>query len=688
LRVGRQSGWRDQALAGLARLAVMSTPRRDLTELRTEAAATLATPDIDLVAKVELPSDDVASFTFSPDGRTVLTARSPQGLDFWDVRGNRHLSSVDGLTVSKSNFARAVYLPDAQGLAVATRDDGVVFTNTRGIRTGRAPITHGSSQPAKLAISGNGERIAVAWSDGAEITIHDAATGGLLDTFKDSGPTFALSPDGKWLALLENSDIVLLPIASGEARIVLGRHRGANALAFSPNGAVLAAGCQDHTTVLWDVAKREQFGTLRGHRERILDVAFSPDGQWIATAGLDYTARIWDTRTAQNVATLSGSSSPAVRVHWSPTGDQIAVSMHNAREIFLYKIAGRNGVQQWLSGHRVELGQVAAHPRLDRLATSGYTELNSWDLSVPRPAPVAFEPNPGAVTSLAYSPDGSLLASASWPQTANPTEVAIRDADTGKIRTRFSRPWIVWALAFDPTSERLACGDAGGNIVVWDVHTNRFVQQLATGSTVYSILFLGAGSLVTHGKDSVLLFDLESGKLERKVDLAGGGIKKLAADEGRSRLVVGSQSGAILSLSLPGLAPGPRLENAHNSSVECLALSPDGRLLASASDHRVVLRDAMSLETLLSLPIWAGTVRNLTFDFKGRRLAVVGTDSDVDLWDLAALREGLAALGLAWDRPAGAPAAALVPEREHVRPVIPVIRAAPTSSRKGLRCVR
>src|SRR5262245_10476988 len=133
LRVGREPGWRDKALGGLARLAVMSTPRRDLTELRTEAAATLATPDIDLVAKVELPSDDVASFTFSPDGRTLVTARSPRGLDFWDVLGNRHLSSVEGLTVSKSNFARAVYLPDAQGLAVATRDDGVVFTDTRGI---------------------------------------------------------------------------------------------------------------------------------------------------------------------------------------------------------------------------------------------------------------------------------------------------------------------------------------------------------------------------------------------------------------------------------------------------------------------------------------------------------------------------------------------------------------------------
>jgi hypothetical protein len=82
--------------------------------------------------------------------------------------------------------------------------------------------------------------------------------------------------------------------------------------------------------------------------------------------------------------------------------------------------------------------------------------------------------------------------------------------------------------------------------------------------------------------------------------------------------------------------------------VHCLALSPDGRLLATGgADHRVVLRDAMSFETLLGFPLWAGNLRNLTFDFTGRRLVIVGTDCDVDLWDLAALYDGLTDIGLA-----------------------------------------
>jgi serine/threonine protein kinase/WD40 repeat protein len=674
LRAGHQSGWREKALADLARLAVMPTPRRDLAELRTEAAATLGAPDVRLVARVALPSEAPGSVTFSPDGRTLITAAPRTGLDFWDVARNRHRSSVGGLAVSdKSWFDAVVYLPGGQGLAVATRD-GVVFTDRHGVRTTRAPITLGSSQPIKLALSGNGQRIAVAWADGAGTTVHDAARGTLLERFKDSNPTFALSHDGKWLARQEGADIVLLPIASREPRIVLGRRGGASALAFSPDGTRLAAAFPDHTTVLWDVAKREQFGTLRGHRERVLDVAFSPDGEWIATGSLDYTARIWETRTGQNVATLSGSSSPAFRVQWSPTGDHLAVNMNNSHEIFLYLVTGRR-VQQWLTGHHVELRSIAAHPRRERLATSGYLELMSWDLSAARPSPVALGPNPGAVTALAYNHDGSLLATASW-RGSDPREVVIRDARTNRVRHRILVPQVVQALAFDPTGKRLACGDVAGTVAVYDLATSRPARpapKFVTGAEVHAVIFLERG-LVTHGKDAVLLFNLESGKLERKVDLPGGGIRMLVADRARGRLVVGFQSGAIGSLSLPDLTPGARLEKAHAGSVDCLALSPDGRLLATGSRHRVVLRDARSFETLLAFPLWAGTLRDMTFDSRGRRLAIVGTDSDVDLWDLGALRHGLKAVGLDWCRPAPAAVPGPGPEGEHHRPAVPVIR--------------
>ena len=146
---------------------------------------------------------------------------------------------------------------------------------------------------------------------------------------------------------------------------------------------------------------------------------------------------------------------------------------------------------------------------------------------------------------------------------------------------------------------------------------------------------------MTHGKDAVFLFDLESGKPERKVDLAGGDIRRLVADPARSRLVVGFESGAIGSVSLPDLTPGPRLEDAHDGkrrvpgpeprrpppghAVPSIAWCCATRCRSSAADLPRVGRDAAGHDLRSN----------------GRRLAVVGTDSDVDLWDLAALRDGL-----------------------------------------------
>ena len=149
LRAGRQPGWRDLALANLARLAVMSTPRRDLVELRTEAVATLAAPDIRLVTRIEMvpTSDHLRSLAFSLDGRTLVTASNKTGLDFWDVHGQRHLSHVNGLEVTELpwRFNKAVYLDRYQGLAVATQDQGVVFTDGHGIR---APALRSRGGPA------------------------------------------------------------------------------------------------------------------------------------------------------------------------------------------------------------------------------------------------------------------------------------------------------------------------------------------------------------------------------------------------------------------------------------------------------------------------------------------------------------------------------------------------------------
>src|SRR5262249_21983420 len=154
-------------------------------------------------------------FTFASDGRTLITAGRRTGLNFWALPGLTNQSFVKGVTVAEGRFNtnNLVCLANGKGMVVGTPDNGVIFTDRHGTRAPRDPIKEGKDQPVKLAVDAKGERLAVAWT-GAGITVHVVATGVLLDRFKDSGGPFALSPDGRWLARAENSDIVLVPIAS------------------------------------------------------------------------------------------------------------------------------------------------------------------------------------------------------------------------------------------------------------------------------------------------------------------------------------------------------------------------------------------------------------------------------------------------------------------------------------------
>jgi WD40 repeat protein len=69
------------------------------------------------------------------------------------------------------------------------------------------------------------------------------------------------------------------------------------AVAFSPNGELVASASDDHTVRLWDPATGAGRQTLEGHSDLVRAVAFSPDGKLVASASADRTVRLWDPDT-------------------------------------------------------------------------------------------------------------------------------------------------------------------------------------------------------------------------------------------------------------------------------------------------------------------------------------------------------------------------------------------------------
>jgi WD40 repeat protein len=139
------------------------------------------------------------------------------------------------------------------------------------------------------------------------VLLFDLAKGEAIRTVRGHAHmaiSLAFSPDGKLLATggsQHDGDIRLWDLASGKAVRILKSDAVVPAVAFAPDGKVLASGQGDGRVILWDATTGKELRILQGAPDSTWAVAFSPDGRLIAAAGpidkdakRSYGVRLWN----------------------------------------------------------------------------------------------------------------------------------------------------------------------------------------------------------------------------------------------------------------------------------------------------------------------------------------------------------------------------------------------------------
>lgn len=297
------------------------------------------------------------------------------------------------------------------------------------------------------------------------------------------------SPDGKMLATGCNRNTTLYDTKTGAKISVLfdkssGQHNDnyIRSASFSPDGKYLATGSEDRVVRIWNLAQERIAQVFQGHKSEIYSLAFSPDGRRLVSGSGDKTARMWDLETGACLFTLAI--------------DDITIAENGPVD------AGVTSVVLSPDGKFLAAGSLDTVVRI-------------WDAENGQLVD-KLKGHKDSVYSVAFSPDGKFLVSGSLDKTLKMWDMASlrstlasqqgKDVPVGEggktncLTTLQGHKDYVLSVDISPDGAWIVSGSKDRGVQFWDPKTAK-AQFMLQGhkNSVISVAVSDAGGLVATG---------------------------------------------------------------------------------------------------------------------------------------------------------------------------------------------
>jgi hypothetical protein len=635
----------------------------------------------------------VRDCTFSPDGQFLLSAGRDQQIKLWQpatygealvLGGTAGMAQADAVLAAR--FSR-----DGSQIVTASRDRTAALWDTKSLQRVQYYSEGHDFLASSSAFFADGSKLATGAGDGTA-RIWDVASGTQILTLEATGraAALAISEHGRWVATGGPDNRANIWDAQSGARLAVleGHEAEVTSVSFAPGNQLLATADDRGRCRLWqyDADSQEWTGShwLRGHSRSITAMEFTMDGTRLVTASGDNTCGQWDIATGREltervlthpdwVADMSVSADGRRMLSccddghlrlWSleeaqvlreikPSSDEVFTSVDLSPDgrWALAACAAKGTVRMWnletgrelksddperpawldFGGRAGIIWAARFAPQGEQVLTIGGNDARLWEVATHEPL-MRFGPH-GAVAAVDISPDGRLVVTGSWDQSAK-----IWNSETGQAIRKLDgqHEGFVNSVEFSPDGKTILTASDDGTARLWDVATGAPLETVIEGhdARVRQATYnsMGTQILTTSNDKTARIWDAGTG--ESLVTLTGhqwavlcgqfslDGERVITGSEDHTAILWNARTGDV-ELTLAG----------HTDSITSVAISPDGaRVLTGSQDNVAKLWDAHTGKEILTLHGHQGELTSVSFSPDGHTALTSGRDGVTYLW--------------------------------------------------------